>query len=63
LKRWQSDNRWSPNQLQHTAATDIRRRFGLEASQVILGHASASTSEIYAERDIEKAVSIARAIG
>lgn len=63
LKRWQADNRWSPNQLRHTAATDIRRRFGLEASQVILGHASAATSEIYAERDIEKAVSIARAIG
>ena len=27
---------WSPNQLRHAAATDIRRRFGLEAAQVVL---------------------------
>lgn len=31
--------RWKPNQLRHSAATEIRRRFGLEAAQVILGHA------------------------
>jgi integrase len=30
---------WSPNQLRHAAATEVRARFGLEASQVVLGHA------------------------
>jgi integrase len=37
---------WSPNQLRHAAATEVRARFGLEASQVVLGHATARTSEI-----------------
>lgn len=43
--------RWSPNQLRHAAATEIRRRFGLEAAQVCLGHSTANVSQIYAERD------------
>ena len=46
---------WHPNQLRHTAATEIRRQFGLEAAQVIFGHAKADVTQIYAERDTEKA--------
>lgn len=41
---------WSPNQLRHTFATKARQEFGIEAARVTLGHASAVTSEIYAER-------------
>jgi integrase len=63
LKKWQSARRWSPNQLRHTAATRIRREFGLEASQIVLGHASAVVTQIYAERDWQKGVEIARRIG
>jgi integrase len=63
LKQWQAANRWSPNQLRHTAATEIRRRFGLEAAQVILGHAEAKITEIYAERDADKAREVAKLIG
>jgi integrase len=37
---------WNPGQLRHTAATEIRRKFGAEASQVVLGHAQLATSEI-----------------
>ena len=33
---WRSKHCWSPNQLRHSAATEIRRQFGLEAAQVIL---------------------------
>ena len=40
---------WSPNQLRHAAATEIRSKLGLDAAQAILGHASARTTEIYAE--------------
>jgi hypothetical protein len=40
-----------------------RRRFGLEAAQVILGHAKADTTQIYAERDAALAVEVARKIG
>ncbi len=43
---------WHPNQLRHSAATEIRRRFGLEAAQLVLGHSSALVTEaVYAERD------------
>lgn len=63
LKQWRSEHRWSPNQLRHSAATQIRREFGLEAAQVVLGHAEASVTQIYAERDFAKAVAVAIKIG
>ena len=63
LAKWQSEHRWSPNQLRHTAGTAIRKRFGLEAAQVILGHASADVTQVYAERDLQKAVEIMREVG
>ncbi len=54
---------WSPNQLRHTAATLIRKQFGLEAAQVILGHSKLSVTQVYAERDRQKAIDIAKKIG
>lgn len=36
---------WSPNQLRKATATEIRNVCNLEAAQVILGHASKSTTE------------------
>lgn len=45
---------WSPNQLRHTAATEIRKEHGLETSQIVLGHSSADVTQIYAERDMER---------
>src|SRR5271157_975363 len=54
---------WSPNQLRHAAATRIRRQYGLEAAQVVLGHSTASTTEIYAERNIGLACDIALKLG
>lgn len=55
--------RWSPNRLRHLAATEIRKRFGLEAAQVILGHARADVTQVYAERDLAKAIKVARKVG
>ena len=63
LDQWQSDHRWSPNRLRHSAGTEIRKRYGLEAAQVILGHASADVTQVYAERDLQKAVEIMREVG
>ena len=54
---------WRPNQLRHAAATRIRRQYGLEAAQVVLGHSTASTTEIYAERNIGLACDIALKLG
>lgn len=63
LQTWQSAHRWSPNRLRHAAATEIRRRFGLEAAQVILGHSAADITQVYAERDRTKGVEVAQLIG
>ena len=63
LRIWRSEHRWSPNQLRHTRGTEIRKQFGLEAAQVILGHSAANVTEIYAERDAEKARNVARKSG
>jgi integrase len=56
-------SRWSPNQLRHSAATAIRKAFGLEAAQVTLGHAQADVTQVYAERDLSLAVEVMRKIG
>jgi integrase len=42
---------WHPNQLRHLVGTKIRRELGLESSQVVLGHARADVTQVYAERD------------
>jgi len=60
---WRRENCWSANQLRHTFATQARRQFGIEAARVTLGHASAVTSEIYAERDFEAARKVVAQIG
>jgi len=54
---------WSPNQLRHTAGTEIRRHYGIEAAQTVLGHAQADVTQVYAERDYELAKRIMREVG
>jgi hypothetical protein len=49
--------------LRDTAATTIRSRFGLEASQVVLGHAKADVTQLYAERDLTGAHAVMAEIG
>ncbi|QDS99268.1 tyrosine-type recombinase/integrase [Adhaeretor mobilis] len=54
---------WTPNQLRHTAATVIRKKYGLEAAQVICGHEKADVTQVYAERDKQLAEKVAREMG
>ena len=54
---------WRPNRLRHSRATEIRRRYGLEAAQVALGHSRADVTQVYAERDLALAERVAREIG
>ena len=63
LTAWRKAHRWAPNQLRHAAATRIRSLFDLEAAQVVLGHAKADVTQIYAERDLGRAVEIMRQVG
>jgi integrase len=54
---------WHPHQLRHAHATEVRKRFGIEAAQVALGHAHVSTTEIYAERNLELGTKVAAHMG
>ncbi len=54
---------WSPNQLRHNAATTIRKDYGIEAAQLLLGHARADVTQVYAEVNKAKAVQVAMQIG
>ena len=47
---------WHPHQLRHNAATRLRREFGIDLAQTILGHRLGSAiTELYAEANINKA--------
>ncbi len=54
---------WSPHQLRHSAATLIRKEYGLEAAQLMLGHTKADVTQLYAEVNRERAVQVATQIG
>ena len=55
-RRGNAEHHWHPNQLRHAVGTELRKRFGLEAAQVVLGHATADVTQIYAERDMGLAI-------
>jgi integrase len=54
---------WASNRLRHLAASNIRREFGLDAAQVILGHASPDVTLVYAEVDERRAEEVMLRIG
>ncbi len=54
---------WNPNRLRHTAATEIRSKYGLDAAQVVCGHSNAKITQVYAEADRSVASKVAREIG
>jgi integrase len=54
---------WSPNQLRHAGATRIREQASLDAAQIILGHSTVATTQVYAEKNLNAALEIAAKIG
>jgi len=60
---WRLKYCWSPNQLRHSRATELRERYGIEVAQNVLGHSDPRTTAIYAERDFATAVRIMQEIG
>lgn len=54
---------WHPNQLRHSFATRVRKEYGLEAAQVLLGHSRADVTQVYAERDEALAAEVATKVG
>jgi integrase len=63
LKAWQKAHRWHPHQLRHTAATRLRREFGLDVARVVLGHRSPQITEVYAEIDVNRAAEAMEKLG
>jgi len=63
LCTWRRRHGWHPHQLRHSYATEIRRRYGVEAARIGLGHASLDVTELYAERDRALARRIALEVG
>jgi integrase len=55
--------KWHPHQLRHSAATRLRKEFGLDVARVVLGHSSAAVTEIYAEIDGTKAAEAMERVG
>jgi integrase len=49
---------WFPNQLRHTRATDIRKKFGLEYASAVLGHSNLEITLTYAEQAKAKAAEV-----
>lgn len=54
---------WSPHQLRHAKAHEVREKFGLEHTQATLGHAEFSMSERYAQATLARAVEAAAVMG
>jgi integrase len=63
LKAWRLAHRWHPHQLRHNSATWLRQEFGLEVAQIILGHARADVTEVYAETNRARAVEVMSKVG
>lgn len=60
---WRAKNTWHPHQLRHSAATEVRQRFGLEAAQMHLGHSRADVTQVYTARNLELAERVALEVG
>jgi hypothetical protein len=54
---------WHPHQLRHSAATEIRKTFGIEVARIVLGHRSLNVTEIYAEADNRLALEAIEQVG
>ena len=59
IEQWRKAHHWHPHQSRHNYATSVRHRHGLEIAQILLGHATADVTQIYAQRDLKRAIEIA----
>lgn len=54
---------WTPLQLRHLRATEIRSQYSSDHARVVLGHHLSGVTGRYAEPDLEKAARVMREIG
>jgi integrase len=63
VKQWRKEHHFHPHQLRHNAGTRLRKEHGVELARIILGHATAFTTEIYAEADRQQAMEVIGKVG
>jgi integrase len=63
LKAWRDSHSFNPHQIRHSCATTIRKQYGLEVVQAVLGQKSVSASQIYAEKNLEAATRVMAEVG
>jgi integrase len=61
--RWRRDHHWHPHQLRHNAATRLRKEFGLDVAQVVLGHKTLAVTQVYAEKNMDAAIKVMLEVG
>jgi hypothetical protein len=54
---------WAPNQLRHSCATRVRRKYGIEGTAAVLGNSLGMVAEVYAEANFQLAIDIMRELG
>jgi integrase len=57
------EHRWYPHRLRHSAATLIRKQFGLDAARAVLGQKSLAIADTYAQIDGALAAKVAASVG
>jgi hypothetical protein len=62
LRTWRREQRWHPNRLRHSRATELRSH-GLDVTKTILGHTKVETTQVYAEKDLQAAMELVSKIG
>ena len=62
-QKWRHEHHSHAHQLRHNAATQLRKQFGIDAAQVILGHRMLAVTAIYAETNMAQAVQIMKKVG
>ncbi len=60
---WRQENTWHPNQLRHSFATELRKSETLDVVAATLGHSRITTSELYAELNLQAATAVVAKIG
>ena len=55
--------KWTPGQLRHSVATRVKTQFDRETARQLLGHGSASTTDIYVDEMFADAIEAMKVIG
>jgi integrase len=65
LLEWNAAHSFTSRQLRHNAATELRKKYGLDVTQTVLGHAMGSkvTAMVYAEAALDKAMDAMAEVG